>query len=156
MRKVIGVICVLLGFVVTPAAVPQGGVEYAAIPVWTMEVLDVKPGMFGAALGQLDDTWMRIRAEAKRQGAVLNYNRIAEHGGEEARRSIVLLTEFKDEATRKNSEKLFAAIAARLPNNTSAVIRPRPQAELYESKSVRVFQDYSDRDDARLRLLSKN
>jgi hypothetical protein len=156
MRRMMGAICALVGLVITAAAVPRRGVEYAAVPVWTMEVLDVKPGMFGAALGQLDDSWMRVRAEAKRQGAVLNYSRIAGQSGEDANRSIVLLTEFKDEAARRNSEKLFAAIAARLPNNTSAVIRPTPQAELYESKSVRVFQDYSDRDDARVRLLSKN
>lgn len=156
MRNVIWSIGLLLGFVSTSAAGPQAGAEYASSPVWTMEVLDVKPGMFGSALGQLDDTWMRVRAEAKRQGAVLNYSRIAEQGGDEAHRSIVLLTQFKDEATRKNSEKLFAAITTRLPNNTSAVIRRRPQAELYELKSVRVFQDYSDRDDARFRLLSKN
>ncbi len=37
-------------------------------PVWTMEVIRVKPGMFGFTLGYLDDNWMRVREEAKRQG----------------------------------------------------------------------------------------
>jgi len=39
---------------------------------------------------------MRVRVEAKRQGAVLSYNRIADLDGRESHRSIVLLTEFKE------------------------------------------------------------
>jgi hypothetical protein len=35
-------------------------------------------------------------------------------------------------------------------------MRPHKQADLYETMSTRVFQDYSDMDDARFRLLSKN
>lgn len=124
-------------------------------PVWTMEILKVKPEMFGSTLGYLDDNWMRVRAEAKRQGAVLSYNRIADQDGLDGHRSIVLLTEFKNAATYYESETLFALIAARLPNNTSAVMRPHKQADLYDSVSTRVFQDYSDMGE-RLRLLSKN
>jgi hypothetical protein len=37
-------------------------------PTWEMESLKVKPGMFGFTLGYLDDNWMRLREEAKRQG----------------------------------------------------------------------------------------
>src|SRR5437667_11818287 len=65
-------------------------------PVWTMEFLKVKPGMFGFTLGYLDDNWMREREEAKRQGAVLNYLRIAEQDSGESDRNIVLPTEFKN------------------------------------------------------------
>jgi hypothetical protein len=50
----------------------------ADTPMWTMDVLKVQPGMFSATLGYLDNDWMRVRAEAKRQGAVLIYYRIAE------------------------------------------------------------------------------
>ena len=121
-----------------------------------MEILKIRPEMFGSTLGYLDDNWMRVRAEAKRQGAVLNYNRIADLDGRESHRSIVLLTEFKNLATYHASEKLFASIAAQLPNNKSAIMRPHKQADLYETMSTRVFQDYSDMDDARFRLLSKN
>jgi hypothetical protein len=124
-------------------------------PVWTMEILKLKPEMFGSTLGYLDDNWMRVRAEAKRQGAVLSFNRIADQDGLDGHRSIVLLTEFKNATTYSRSEKLFASIAAQLPDNTSAVMRPHKQADLYESVSTRVFQDYSDMGE-RLRLLSKN
>jgi hypothetical protein len=125
-------------------------------PVWTMEILKVKPEMFGSTLGYLDDNWMRVRAEAKRQGAVLSYNRIADQDRLDGHQSIVLLTEFKNAATYYSREKLFASIAAKLPNNTSAVMRPHKPADLYEIMSTRVFQDYSDMDDARFRELSKN
>src|SRR5467141_3645334 len=42
-------------------------------PVWTMEFIKVKPDNFGLTLGYLDDQWMRIREEAKRQGEILSY-----------------------------------------------------------------------------------
>ena len=38
------------------------------MPVWTMEVVKLKPGKFGPTLGYLDDLWMRFREDAKRQG----------------------------------------------------------------------------------------
>jgi len=145
----------LISLLVVPGAAPQNPSD-SEKPVWTMEILKVKSEMFGSTLGYLDDNWMRVRVEAKRQGAVLSYNRIADLDGRESHRSIVLLTEFKNLATYHASEKLFASIAAQLPNNTSAVIRPHKQADLYETMSTRVFQDYSDMDDARFRLLSKN
>jgi hypothetical protein len=125
-------------------------------PVWTMEFIKVKPGMFGFTLGYLDDNWMRVREEAKRQGAVLSYHRIAEKGSWESDRNIVLLTEFKNPAAYDTREKLFVSIRKQLPNNTSGVVRPPQEADLYETVSTRIFQDYSDTDSARFRLLSKN
>lgn len=145
----------LISLLSVPGAAPQFPPDKEK-PVWTMEILKVKPEMFGSTLGYLDENWMRVRAEAKRQGAVLSYNRIADQDGPDGHRSIVLLTEFKNAATYYGSEKLFASIAAQLPNNTSAVVRPHKQVDLYETMSTRVFQDYSDMDDARFRLLSKN
>jgi hypothetical protein len=145
----------LISLLVVPGAAPQNPSD-SEKPVWTMEILKVKSEMFGSTLGYLDDNWMRVRVEAKRQGVVLSYDRIADLDGRESHRSIVLLTEFKNLATYHASEKLFASIAAQLPNNKSAIMRPHKQADLYETMSTRVFQDYSDMDDARFRLLSKN
>ena len=125
-------------------------------PVWTMEFIKVKPGMFGFTLGYLDDNWMRVREEAKRQGAVLSYHRIAEQGSGDSDRNIVLLTEFKNAPAYAAHEELFASIRKQLPNNTLGVVRPPRQEDLYENVSTRVFQDYSDTDVARFRLLSKN
>jgi hypothetical protein len=122
-------------------------------PVWTMELIKVKPDMFGFTLGYLDDNWMRVRQEAKRQGPVLSYHRIAEQDSGES--DIVLLTEYRNQATCDARERLFSSILKQLPNNTSGLKRP-PQEDLYEILSTRVLQDYSDMDSARFRLLSKN
>ena len=122
-------------------------------PMWTMEVLKVQPGMFGATLGYLDNDWMRVRAEAKRQGAVLTYYRIADQDSRD--QDIMLLTEFKNESAYEAREKLFSSIRKQLPDNASAVM-PLKQSELFETVRKLVFQDYSDTNRERFRLLSKN
>jgi len=126
-------------------------------PVWTMEVIKAKPEMFGFTLGYLDDNWMRVREEAKRQGVVVRYYCIAEQGSGDSDRSIVLLTEYKNSAAYAAREGLFASIRnqhKQLPSNTPGIVRFGRLEDL--AMSTRVFQDYSDMDDARFRLLSKN
>jgi hypothetical protein len=122
--------------------------------------MKVKPGMFSITLGYLDDNWIRVREEAKRQGAVLSYHRIAENGSQEGDREIVLLTEYKNQASYDAREKLFSSIRKESPNNTFFVGMfdgrfPQKQ-DLYDIMNSRVFQDYSDIDSARFRLLSKD
>jgi len=125
-------------------------------PVWTMESIKVKPEMFGLALGYLDDNWMREREEAKRQGAVVSYYRIAEEGSGDSDRSILLLTEFKNVAAYGAREGLFASMRKqRKQFNTPGVVRLGRIEDLYEAMNTRVFQDYSDMDSVRFRLLSK-
>jgi hypothetical protein len=126
-------------------------------PVWTMESMKVKSGMLAITLGYLDDNWMRVREEAKRQGAVLSYHRIAEGGSQGSDREIVLLTEYKNQASYDAREKLFSSIRKELPNNAFVIRGGLPrQQDLYDIMNTRVFQDYSDIDSARFRLLSKD
>jgi hypothetical protein len=124
-------------------------------PVWTMEFLKVKPGKFGMTLGYLDDNWMRVREEAKRQGAVLNYSRISEQGMRESERDIVLLTEYKNQAAYQASDSLFAKIRRDLPDTTFAIMRNTSPEDLYVVGAARVFEDYSDGGDARMKLLAE-
>lgn len=146
-------------FIVALLIVAGGGAQSPSgmeKPVWTMEFIQVKPGMFGLTLGYLDDNWMRVRQEANRQGAVLSYHRIAEQGSRESDRNIVLLTEFRNSAAYDTREQLFDSIREQLPNNTSGIVRPPKQEDLYETLSTKVFQDYSDTDKTRFRLLAKD
>jgi hypothetical protein len=154
-RRIFGGLVLLSLFFVADGGAQQSAVDREK-PVWTMDFIKVKPGMFGPTLGYLDDNWMRVREEAKGQGAVLSYHRIAEDGSREGDRTIVLLTEFKNPAAYAAREGLFASIRKQLPNNTSGVLRPIPQEDLYQSVSSLVFQDYSDMGSARFQLLSKN
>jgi len=104
---------------------------------------------------------MRVRAEAKRQGAVVTYNRIA---GERqmlfpAKESsnddwdILLMTEYKNQAAYDGREKLFASILKRLPDNTAGIIQRYKKEDLFQSVKTRVLQDFSENGCPQLRLL---
>jgi hypothetical protein len=151
---------VLAGIVFVSLLTVAGGVAQSPTrnekPVWTLEVVKVKPGMFGLALGYLDDDWMRVRGEAKHQGPVLSYHRIGEQGGPQSDGNIILLTEYKNQATYDGREKLFESIRKQLPKNSSSVVRAQQPEDLYDIVSTRLFQDFSDMDNARFRLLAAN
>jgi len=117
--------------------------DIAGKPVWTLEFIEVGPDM-GLALGYLDDHWMRVREEAKRQGVVLSYHRIQETvqiapGSKTGDpNSIVLLTEYKNLAAFSGREKLFASIREHLPSSTPGVV-PIKREGLFETVDTRVF-----------------
>ena len=121
-------------------------------PVWTMEVVRVKAGELGATLDYLEDHWSRVREEAKGKGAVLSYHRIADQGGADTDQTIVLLTEYKDQATYREREKLFTSIAKSQNLPLVWSLRGNPgmmldqHADLFESVSTNVYNDYTDPD----------
>lgn len=131
-------------------------------PVWTMESIKVKPGMFDFTLSYLDDHWMRVREEAKRQGAVLSYHRVVEQDSRESERNIVLLTEYKNHAAYDDvREKLLALTRKGSENNFvfagHQFLIPGAQAEqLYETMNTRVFQEYSETGNVRVQPLASH
>jgi hypothetical protein len=122
-------------------------------PVWTMEIIKVKPGQFGPTLGYLDDNWMRVRETAKRQGAVLSYHRIAEQNTSEGEPNIVLLTEFKNQATCDTRGALFASI---LNQPQGGLVLHFQHKDLYETVSIQVFEDYQLPHAPQFRLITQN
>jgi hypothetical protein len=129
---------------VPEARTPDAGEK----PVWTMEFVKVKPQKLGEAMGYLDDNWMRVREEAKRQGAVLSYHRITEMPKPSNHKlvfidTIVLLTEYKNPAAYFGQQTLFASIRSHLPSEEPGLIRQlqqRPE-ELFEIVDTRLFMD---------------
>jgi hypothetical protein len=127
------------------------GQATAEKPVWTLEFIRVRPENFGPAMGYLDDHWMRVRAEAKRQGAVLDYHRIQNavlmtpgHKVGEAG-SIVLLTEYKSLDAFKESQKFFDSM--REPTRrfqTGGVIKRWTPEDLFEILNTQVFVEEPD------------
>jgi hypothetical protein len=98
-------------------------------------------------MSYLDDQWMRVRAEAKKEGAVLDYHRIhnavlvtpGRRVGDPS--SLVLMTEYKNMDAFMKSEKLFASILERLPKSTPGVLKPqglKPE-DVYEIVDSQVF-----------------
>ena len=135
------------------------GPDIAEKPVWTLEFIEVGPNM-GLTLGYLDDHWMRVREEAKRQGMVLSYHRIQEQVlmapgvkvGDP--NSMVLLTEYKNLAAFSGREKLFASIREHLPTDTPGVLRQQRE-DLYETVGTRMFMEVPDDGKAGIKLLAK-
>ena len=132
-------------------------------PVWALEFIKVKPGTFGPTMVYLDDNWIRARAEAKRQGAVLTYNRVADERrvlipADESNNNdwdILLMTEYKNQAAYDGREKLFASIIKRLPDNTAGIIQRYKKEDLFQSVKTRVMQDFSENGYPQLRLLTR-
>jgi len=141
LRKLASLLLCALCFIVQGDAQSP---DMAEKPVWTLEFIEVRPNNMGLTLGYLDDHWMRVREEAKRQGAVLSYHRIQETvqiapGSKTGDpNSMVLLTEYKNLAAFSGREKLFAAIREHLPSSTPGVV-PIKREGLFETVDTRVF-----------------
>jgi hypothetical protein len=130
-------------------------------PVWTLEFIKVRAENFALAMAYLDDHWMRVRAEAKRQGVVLDYHRIqnavlvtpGHKAGDPS--SILLLTKYKNMETFTESEKLLDSIRGHLLANTPGVIRRlRSPEDLFETLNTQVFLEEPDTSTG-LKLLTK-
>lgn len=134
--------------------------EPAEKPVWAMEFIEVQPGKMGLALGYLDDHWMRIREEAKRQGVVLSYLRFSEVQivapfSRSDPNSIVLLTEYKNLIAFSGREVVFTSILRRLPSATPGLVPLRPE-DLYETIETRVLMEQpTNPDTAQFKLIVK-
>jgi len=129
-------------------------------PVWTLEFIKVQPENFGPAMGYLDDHWMRVRAEAKRQGAVLDYHRIQnavlEVPGHKVGdpSSIVLLTEYKNLDAFMESQKRFDTMPGPNGWQTGGVVRLLSPEDLFERLNSQVFVEEPDTT-TRFKLLTK-
>jgi hypothetical protein len=134
--------------------------DAAEKPVWTLEFIKPRPEKFGLTLGYLDDHWMRVRKEAKRQGAVLSYHCISETfvntpGLKAGDQTIVLMTEYKNPAAFFGRENLFASILERLPSGTPGVFSAAQGIALYETVDSRVFLEEPNDASIGFKLLSR-
>jgi hypothetical protein len=93
---------------------------------------------------------MRVRAEAKRQGAVLDYHRIQnavlEIPGHKVGNpsSIVLLTEYKNLDAFMESQRLFDLVRELPRWQTGSVIKPWAVEDLFETLNTQVFLEEPD------------
>jgi len=104
---------------------------------------------------------MRVREEAKRQGAVLSYHRISNAllitpGSKSGDQNfIVLLTEYKNLVACIGREKVFAAILEHLPSSTPGVLPAAKREDLFETVDTRVFLDIPAEASTQFKLLAK-
>ncbi len=113
-------------------------------PIWALEFIEVQPENFALAMQYLDDHWMRVRAEAKRQGAVLDYHLISNAGivtpshkvwDED---SIVLLTKYK------NMDAFMESQRASRPSANGYNRGPLSREDLFETLNTQVFVEEPD------------
>lgn len=129
-------------------------------PVWTLEVMKVRPEKYGPALGYLDEHWMRVRKEAKKEGVILSYSRFVEAtqpvpGGAE-RNSIFLLTEYKNLATFAARDQIFASIQERMLHSRPGLIAEEGKPEeSYGPTDMTILLEEPENRGAQLRLLAK-
>lgn len=128
-------------------------------PVWTLEVVKVKPENLGPALNYLDDNWMRVRKEAKNQGAVLSYRRFVDSDypfpRSSDRKAIFLFTEYKNIEAFTARNQLFASIQERLPKPTPGLIKAGKPEELYDSIDMSVLTEEPENSGTQFKLLAK-
>ena len=129
-------------------------------PIWTLEVMKIRPEKFGPALGYLDEHWMRLRKEAKKEGVILNYSRFVEAtppfpGGSD-RNSIFLLTEYKNQAAFAARDQVFASIQQRMPDSRPGLLAEEGNPEeIYGPTDMTVLWEEPDNRGAQLKLLAK-
>ena len=129
-------------------------------PVWTLEFIQVNSAKFAGAMAYLDDDWMRVRAEAKKEGAVVDYHRIQSTASARLlgnSRSLVLMTEYRNLAALENREKQFASIRERLLKSTPGLLKPqgaKPE-DFYEIVDSQVFIEEPELSGG-FKLLAKN
>ena len=114
-------------------------------PVWTLEIIQVRPETLGLAMGYLEDQWVPVRVEAKHRGAVLSYHRVSNAGLVTPNHrvwdedSIVLLTEYRNMDAFTESQKVFAAMRERINWQTGGVVKPRALEDLVVRLNTEVF-----------------
>ena len=113
-------------------------------PVWALEFIKVRPENFALTMQYLDDHWMRVRAEAKRQGAVLDYHLISNAGivtpGHKVwdQDSIVLLTKYKNMDAFTESQH-GSRPSANGYRGFSSSLEPFSREDLFETLNTQVF-----------------
>ena len=118
-------------------------------PVWALEFIKVQPEDFALAMQYLDDHWMRVRAEAKSKGAVLDYHLISNGGivtpGHKVwdQDSIVMLTKYKNMDAFMESQKRFPLMPEPNGFQFGGVARLWRE-DLFETLNTQVFVEEPD------------
>lgn len=139
-------------------AIEAGSAQQAAEPgeaVWSLDFVKVKPGMFDPTMNYFDSGWIPAREEAKRQGLIVAYRRIAGEPQTKSEWDIILMTEYKNQAAYDEREKAFARILPEIPGNNRGIKNGLNKKDLYDIVDTRILRDYSEAENPRLKLIGK-
>lgn len=114
-----------------------------AISSWAQTVTAVdyvktKPGEFDNFIGFLKINWVVAREKAKEKGAIVSFQYISNR--DDTAWDIILMTEYKDEATYKDRDKIFQQIFKEYFPNGPVMVngkRSRDMADVKMSKEIK-------------------
>ncbi len=110
-KRIIITSSVLLLMLTLSFAVAAQDRPYHNGSVWTISLIQIKPGMDTAYLNYIATDWKRIQTAAKKNGLILSYKVLTTESHGSGDWNIMLMTEYKDlatmEANEAKADKLF-------------------------------------------------
>ena len=102
-RIAIGLIAVLV-LVLSVVVFAQVARPYRNGSVWTISFIQMKPGMDTAYLNYVAGDWKREQEALKKDGQIISYKVLTTEGHNSTDWNIMLMTEYKDQATMESNE----------------------------------------------------
>ena len=139
-------------------ALQAGSAQQTVAPgeaVWAVDFVRVKPGMFEQTMTYLDSGWIPAHEEAKQQGAILGYHRIAEQSQKTQEWDILLMTKYRNQAAYDARESVFAPIITEVLRNNRSQMPTLNKKDLYDIVDTRILHDFSEAETPHYKLLGK-
>ena len=101
--------------------------------VWTIAFIRMKPGMDTAYLNYLAGDWKREQEAQKKDGLIVSYKVLAMEGHSPTDFNLMLMTEFKDLATKEaNQDKAEALVQKVIGDDQTQMQGYKDRAEIRE------------------------
>ena len=109
----------------------------AAQTVTAIDIVQTKPGEFDNYIEFLKKNWVVAREKAKEKGFIISFQFIdkRQDSARDISGDIVLMTEYKDEATYKEREKIFQQIFKENFPNGPVLVNGKRSKDLADIKS---------------------
>ncbi len=110
--------------------------------VWSIGFIRMKPGMETAYLNYIATDWKRNQEELKKDGQSLSYKVLRTEGHGPTDWNLMLMTEYKDMATREANEAKEEALVQRVVGNDEKQIQGyRERLEIREVLADRLARE---------------
>jgi hypothetical protein len=139
-------------------AIQAGSAQQPESPgeaVWAVDFVKVKPGMFEQTMTYLDSGWIPAHEEAKQQGTILGYHRIAEQSQKTQEWDILLMTQYRNQADYDVRERTFAPIVSEVLRRNRSHMPTFNKKDLYDIVDTRMLHDFSEAETPHYKLLGK-
>jgi hypothetical protein len=110
--------------------------------VWSVSFIRVKPGMDQAYMNYLASQWKANQEALKKEGLILSYKVLATEAHGTGDWNMLLMTEYKDLATREANEPKEDAVAQRVVGDDQKQMQGyKERAEIREVLGTRVARE---------------